>query len=155
MHVRWTLTRMAEPERVSESQCTLELISPSGQHMPVTWSISGNVVDILFCGRHQIAVGSYSLRLTVSRKGASVSTSTLRDFVTLTRGETGVSTSDIEVSTDLAIPRNGFSNYELWLMQGNVGSIEDFFEDLMRPLHERLEAEISKIKEQLNTSHNE
>lgn len=97
-------------------------------------TVEGNVVRGLLRGGMQRMLGYYSVTVTGVMNGKE-SVWTADRVLRLTDGMEGledVEENGVTVVQDMTVvvPRDGLSAYEVWLAQGNTGSVEDFIESL-------------------------
>lgn len=141
IRIKWRVFRYGEPEDLTSKNVVVKLLDPKGRVAPVTYEIEGNEVTIDFEGRNQSVVGVYSLLLV--ENGGEVGMVTLDEanvfqLVPSSKSEGGTDfavaeVQKVEMSTDLDIPANGLSAYEIWLKHGNNGTEEDFLASFSTP----------------------
>lgn len=137
--IKWKVT--INDGEVALEDCDLKLImtSPHGKRIDMPFTIENGIINTKSYGREQRAVGSYMLTLYVNynRIGQAVIDKTeVFNLVPLTQllrhnsdGTSNVETGAlIEADDEMTIGLQGASAYEVWLNNGNDGTVDDFIE---------------------------
>lgn len=124
--VEWRIFRNGNPEDLSGKHISLYLASPFDRKEVVGYSIDGNVIRFVYPGIYQKFDGQYSLILienegldamyTVTRNGAFALSSDMEQTDGLA----------VELDSDIAVPANGLSAYEIAVQHGYIGTEEEW-----------------------------
>ena len=131
INVKWTLTRNGEA--VPLSAYKLELYMECGYaKMPVTeYTVEGSTITFTFWGKDQNRTGVYGLKLTGNAGDEGMFTFDACEVFRLvsTSCQAGgadtcatISVESVEVSSDLEVPANGLSAYQIALQNGFQGT---------------------------------
>lgn len=140
IRITWRIYRMGEEEVLEGKNINVKLYNAYNKPSPITYTYEGNVVTVLFEGRNQEVLGDYTLVLTENAGSTGMVTIDKVKCFSLVKHsneECGcpVPSCDVEsfhLASDIDIPSNGLSAYEIWLRNGHAGSEEDFLEWLRR-----------------------
>ena len=139
INVKWTLTRNGEA--VPLSAYKLELYMECGYaKMPVTeYTVEGSTITFTFWGKDQNRTGVYGLKLTGNAGDEGMFTFDACEVFRLvsTSCQAGgadtcatISVESVEVSSDLEVPANGLSAYQIALQNGFQGTEEEWLASL-------------------------
>ena len=139
INVKWTLTRNGEA--VPLSAYKLDLYMECGYaKMPVTdYTVDGDTLSFAFPGKDQKKTGEYSLKLTGNEGDEGMFTFDACEVFRLvsTSCQAGgadtcanLSVESVEVTSDLEVPANGLSAYQIALQNGFQGTEEEWLASL-------------------------
>ena len=140
INIKWTITRLGQAEDFTGKKLSVSLLEPfSNSKANIIYSINGNVIDIIFLGKNQKKVGVYTLKLVENEGELNMSTIDHCDAFNLVGKSCMADGSDscsnlevnsIELGSDLALPTNGESAYQIALKTGFEGTEEEWIASL-------------------------
>lgn len=141
--IRWRVLTNGKVESLSGRNLLLYLTDPFGRKIRLDFSVTDtNLISATFAGKDHEKLGRYTLTLAENQgQNASTALDVVDAFVLVPRtSDEGDESSchNLEIATldlegDMAIGGRGMSAYEVWLSQGNEGTVEDFMLALKGP----------------------
>lgn len=130
--IEWTIIRCGEPEDLVGKRFSLYLYSFAGKVEIEDYVVSGNRIRFVFQGAQQIYAGIYGLLLVENEGEDDMYTiDHCQAFKLISHGCGECECSDgVTVTSDIAIPANGLSAYQIALKNGYVGTEEEWLESL-------------------------
>lgn len=130
--IEWTIIRCGEPEDLVGKRFSLYLYSFAGKVEIEDYVVSGNRIRFVFQGAQQIYAGIYGLLLVENEGEDGMYTiDHCQAFKLISHGYGECECSDgVTVTSDIAIPANGLSAYQIALKNGYVGTEEEWLESL-------------------------
>lgn len=130
--IEWTIIRCGEPEDLVGKRFSLYLYSFAGKVEIEDYVVSGNRIRFVFQGAQQIYAGIYGLLLVENEGEDGMYTiDHCQAFKLISHGCGECECSDgITVTSDIAIPANGLSAYQIALKNGYMGTEEEWLESL-------------------------
>ena len=128
--IRWTVERLGEPEDFTGKSLKVYLVNIYGQQEIKDYRIQGNTVEFVFYGRMQKVAGKYGLKLVENPDQEGMYTIEECGVFCLTDSCIHDDTGDcnVEVKSNIMIPSNGLSAYEIAVKHGYKGSESEFAE---------------------------
>lgn len=128
--ISWSISRNGVQEDFSGRQVAVYLLDPHGKACKISWSLQSNTATILFKGMDQKITGKYTLMLTENEGASSMATiDTVEAFKLVEHtyqeggvASSGVSITNVTLSSDLSAPSNGLSAYGVAVANGFVGT---------------------------------
>lgn len=141
----WSISRNGVQEDFSGRDVAVYLLDPHGNACQIGWSMDGSSATILFMGKDQSVTGKYTLVLTENEGEMGMTTiDTVEAFKLVDHtyqeggvAAAGVSITTVEVSSDLAVPSNGLSAYEVAKANGFIGTEKAWLASLTGPKGEK------------------
>lgn len=121
--ISWSITQCEELVSLSGKQIKLTLSHNLDRIEISEFLIEGNTITFQFPGHLQCVTGIYSLSLLVVDSTIHNSWRVSRAFELVS---SGVAIPLLTLNSDLAIPRNGMSAYELAVLNGYPGSYDEW-----------------------------
>lgn len=140
INIKWTITRLGEAENFSSKNVSVYLLEPfSSSKADIGYTISGNVIDIVFFGKNQRRTGAYTLKLVENDGLVNMNTLDHCNAFNLVSKSCMVGGSDscsnievisISLESNLTLPTNGESAYQIALKTGFEGTEEEWLASL-------------------------
>ncbi len=130
--IEWKISRNGKAEDFTRKALKLYIVDKY-QKMPVdNYEIKGNILRFAFLAKEQSRTGIYGLEL-IENDGADDMT-TIRLCHAFRVGHCcNTSTDVIELSSEITLPADGLSAYELAVLNGFVGTEQEWLESLGKP----------------------
>lgn len=132
LSIAWTVNRCGAPENFFGKSLKLFLTNRYGKIPVDSFSLKKNVIEFVFPGREQRDLGEYGLLLIENDNVADMYTVDIsRAFaLTLSNDPLCRCTSEVHLTSDIALPVNGLSAYEIAVQYGFSGTVEEWLESL-------------------------
>lgn len=132
LSIAWTVNRCGAPENFFGKALKLFLTNRYGKIPVDSFSLKKNVIEFVFAGREQRDLGEYGLLLIENDNAADMYTVDIsRAFaLTLSNDPLCRCTSEVHLTSDIALPVNGLSAYEIAVQYGFSGTVEEWLESL-------------------------
>ena len=159
INIKWTIERLGSPEPLSLHDLRLTMANGYDTWEVSNFELDGNVLSFTFPGKDQHKPGTYTLTLTGNAGDEGMFTFDACEVFRLvsTSCQAGgadtcanLSVESVEVSSDIEVPANGLSAYQVWLSNGHQGTEEDFLTWLQQPAQSAAD-EADKATEAANT----
>ena len=149
--VEWTVTRMGEASSLEGLDLHLYIDTPRGRMEVEEYLLDGNKFRFLYPGSRQLVAGVYSLTLTINEGKDNMSAvDACKVFRLVESGCAACSDAlygegiVVECNSDIVIPANGMSAYEIAVLHGFQGTEEEWVASLKKPAEDAAE----EVKEQ-------
>ncbi len=143
----WAIERGGEPEPLESVLEKKLYMIVSGEKTKIeNFTISGNNVIVEFTAEMLNKLGVYTLVFTYILPDTSLSDNERKcaididAFQIVPRTYMADDISEFSVTSDMAIAFKGDSAYQVWLNEGNVGTLDDYFAWIQQPATEAAEA---------------
>lgn len=130
--IEWRVTRNGAPEDFGGKSLSLFIVGPYARLQVNTFTVEGNLLRFSFFGAEQKHVGKYGFELIENDGKGNMSTLRLCDALCLARCSCG-SVDVITLDSEITLPANGLSAYEIAVKEGFVGTEEEWIESLKQP----------------------
>ena len=140
INIKWTINRQGSPEDFRGKNLSVYLLEHfSSSKADISYTIKDNIINITFFGKNQKRTGIYTLKLVENEGQTNMSTLDHCNAFNLVGKSCMVgdkdSCSNLEVTSialesNLALPTNGQSAYEIALKTGFVGTEEEWIASL-------------------------
>lgn len=138
--IEWTVTRMGEDSSLEGLDLHLYIDTPRGRMEVGEYLLSGNVFRFLYPGSRQLVAGVYGLTLTVNEgkdNMSAVDACRVFRLVESSCAECGDALHGegivVECNSDIVVPANGMSAYEIAILHGFQGTEEEWLASLKKP----------------------
>ena len=131
--IDWTIIRNGRPEDFRAKSLSLFICHRYGRERVETFSIEGNKIRFAFWGKNQRHIGDYGLLLIVNDGSGGMFSVDLDNAFCLTQHTDCGCDGVIELMSDIALPANGLSAYELAVINGYEGTEQEWLESLVQP----------------------
>lgn len=133
--IAWTIDRCCAPEDFYGKTVSLYLTNRYCKIQISDFAINGNVIEFVFPGRDQKYLGEYGLLLVETDAENRQYTVDVARAFSLVPSCTPLCDcrTEVHLVSDIALPQNGLSAYELWLRFGHEGTPDDFMAWLRQP----------------------
>ena len=131
--IDWTIIRNGRPEDFRAKSLSLFICHRYGRERVETFSIEGNKIRFAFLGKNQRYIGDYGLLLIVNDGSDGMFSVDLDSAFCLTQHTDCGCDGVIELMSDIALPANGLSAYELAVINGYEGTEQEWLESLVQP----------------------
>ena len=149
--VEWTVTRMREASSLEGLDLHLYIDTPRGRMEVDEYLLDGNKFRFLYPGSRQLVAGVYGLTLTINEGKDNMSAvDACKVFRLVESGCAACSDAlygegiVVECNSDIVIPANGMSAYEIAVLHGFQGTEEEWVASLKKPAEDAAE----EVKEQ-------
>lgn len=149
--VEWTVTRMGEASSLEGLDLHLYIDTPRGRMEMDEYLLDGNKFRFLYPGSRQLVAGVYSLTLTINEGKDNMSAvDACKVFRLVESGCAACSDAlygegiVVECNSDIVVPANGMSAYEIAVLHGFQGTEEEWVASLKKPAEDAAE----EVKEQ-------
>ena len=131
INIKWTIERLGRPEPLSLHDLRLTMANGYDTWEVSNFELDGNVLSFTFPGKDQHKPGTYTLTLTGNAGDEGMFTFDACEVFRLVStscqagGEdtcANLSVESVEVSSDLEVPANGLSAYQIALQNGFQGT---------------------------------
>ena len=139
INIKWTIERLGSPEPLSLHDLRLTMANGYDTWEVSNFELDGNVLSFTFPGKDQHKPGTYTLTLTGNAGDEGMFTFDACEVFRLvsTSCQAGgadtcanLSVESVEVSSDLQVPANGLSAYQIALQNGFQGTEEEWLASL-------------------------
>lgn len=140
---KWAITWSGEPEDFSDATDVALFFNIYDKKIELTrdvdYTITDNIIEIDCTPDICNILGVYNLELHYTKPnddfidGERRSAVDIDAFRIVGKSEKADSTQDVSIISDAAIGLQGKSAYQLWLDDGNTGTIEDYFTWIREP----------------------
>lgn len=131
--ITWAIVRNGVPEDFRAKALSLFICHQYGREKVNTFSVDGNVLRFAFLGRNQRYIGDYGLLLIVNDGADGMFSVDLDKAFRLTNHSECNCFGIIKLVSDLTLPSNGLSAYELAVINGYKGTESEWLESLVQP----------------------
>ena len=130
--IAWTVLRCGSPEDFSGKSLKLFLTNRYGRIPVNKFLVTGNVIEFTFPGREQRDLGEYGLLLIENDNAEGMYSVDISRAFSLVQSSDPLCrcSSEVHLASDIALPANGLSAYELAVRNGFEGSVEEWLESL-------------------------
>lgn len=130
--ISWRVLRCGKPEDFQGKSLKLYLTTRYGRILVNDFLVRGNVITFLYPGGEQVVKGDYGLLLIENNGADGMYTVAVDRAFALTAGGSVACecTLDVDIVTDIDIPSNGLSAYELAVLGGFAGTKEEWLASL-------------------------
>lgn len=144
--IEWTVTRMGEDSSLEGLDLHLYIDTPRGRMEVDEYLLDGNRFRFLYPGSRQLVAGVYGLTLTVNEGKDNMSAVDACKVFRLV--ESGCSACGdalygegivVECNSDIIVPANGMSAYEIAVLNGFQGTEAEWVESLKKPAEDAAE----------------
>lgn len=145
--IRWTVTRCGEPEDFTGRTLKLLMRTAYSETEVTDFAVDGNVISWTFRGSEQKTTGGYTFTLIENAGRDDMNTVDACDALKLVPCSCSESCEEeVEISTDITVPANGFSAYEIAVQHGFKGSEEEWLASLGQPAKDAAEKALEAAK---------
>jgi hypothetical protein len=155
INIEWSVKRYGQPENFYGRNLTLKMVDPNNREHTMEFTTEGNVIRTTFLGMNQELCGSYALVLVENSMEVGMTTiDKTVAFILVPHSymESGVdpdgltTTSDnINIETEIILPADGLSAYEIAVKNGYEGSEQEWLQSLVgAPGADGSDAEVTK-----------
>ena len=145
--IRWTVTRCGEPEDFTGRTLKLLMRTAYSETEVTDFAVDGNVISWTFRGSEQKTTGGYTFTLIENAGRDDMNTVDACDALKLVPCSCSESCEEeVEISTDITIPANGFSAYEIAVLNGFEGTEEEWLASLGQPAKDAAEKALEAAK---------
>ena len=148
---RWTVKRDGQPENFSKAITLKLLMRGTSSTVEVkNYKIDGSTITWLFAGKDQRGPSTYSLTLIENEGLDNMFTVDKCEVLRLTSSSCCACDEDgpftIDVESDICVPSNGLSAYEIAVLHGFKGTEEEWLDSLKQPAEDAAEEAQETIK---------
>lgn len=141
---RWTVKRDGQPENFSKAITLRLLMRGTSSTVEVkNYKIDGSTITWLFAGKDQRGPSTYSLTLIENEGLDNMFTVDKCEVLRLTSSSCCACDEDgpftIDVESDICVPSNGLSAYEIAVLHGFKGTEEEWLDSLRQPAEDAAE----------------
>lgn len=144
---KWTVLRGGKAERINPVTAEVQLYDKHNARCEVEYTIADNVITGVYRGMHQHRKGEYCLVLVENKDDVNMSTVdcagcwVLVDHTRMQKGRDccNIITNPVEIESDMDIPANGLSAYDIACLHGFEGTEEEWLKSLVAKSLMRLE----------------
>lgn len=145
--IRWTVTRCGEPEDFTGRTLKLLMRTAYSETEVTDFAVDGNVISWTFRGSEQKTTGGYTFTLIENAGRDDMNTVDACDALKLVPCSCSESCDEeVEISTDITVPANGFSAYEIAVQHGFKGTEEEWLASLGQPAKDAAEKALEAAK---------
>lgn len=145
--IRWTVTRCGEPEDFTGRTLKLLMRTAYSETEVTDFAVDGNVISWTFRGSEQKTTGGYTFTLIENAGLDDMNTVDACDALKLVPCSCSESCEEeVEISTDITVPANGFSAYEIAVQHGFKGTEEEWLASLGQPAKDAAEKALEAAK---------
>lgn len=145
--IRWTVTRCGEPEDFTGRTLKLLMRTAYSETEVTDFAVDGNVISWTFRGSEQKTTGGYTFTLIENAGRDDMNTVDACDALKLVPCSCSESCEEeVEISTDITVPANGFSAYEIAVQHGFKGTEEEWLASLGQPAKDAAEKALEAAK---------
>ena len=145
--IRWTVTRCGEPEDFTGRTLKLLMRTAYSETEVTDFAVDGNVISWTFRGSEQTTTGGYTFTLIENAGRDDMNTVDACDALKLVPCSCSESCEEeVEISTDITVPANGFSAYEIAVQHGFEGTEEEWLASLGQPAKDAAEKALEAAK---------
>lgn len=145
--IRWTVTRCGEPEDFTGRTLKLLMRTAYSETEVTDFAVDGNVISWTFRGSEQKTTGGYTFTLIENAGLDDMNTVDACDALKLVPCSCSESCEEeVEISTDITVPANGFSAYEIAVQHGFKGTEEEWLTSLGQPAKDAAEKALEAAK---------
>ena len=145
--IRWTVTRCGEPEDFTGRTLKLLMRTAYSETEVTDFAVDGNVISWTFRGSEQKTTGTYTFTLIENAGRDDMNTVDACDALKLVPCSCSESCEEeVEISTDITVPANGFSAYEIAVQHGFKGTEEEWLASLGQPAKDAAEKALEAAK---------
>ena len=150
--IEWTVKRLGKPETLAGKELKVFLTNIYGDTEIKGYLVQDNVIRFVFEGAAQKIAGKYGLKLIENQDGEGMVTIEACDAFCLTDGCVDACDSAVlAVESNIVVPANGLSAYEIAVLHGYEGTEEEFPAWLRQPAVEGAELAINAAQEALKS----
>lgn len=132
--IEWTVKRLGKPETLAGKELKVFLTNIYGDTEIKDYLVQDNVIRFVFEGAAQIIAGKYGLKLIENQDGEGMVTIEACDAFCLTDGcVDACDRAVLAVESNIVVPANGLSAYEIAVLHGYEGTEEEFVDWIRRP----------------------
>ena len=133
--ITWRVTRGGVPEDFSGKALALYLTNRYGKYSVSDYIVDGSTIQFVYPGRKQTHLGEYGLLLVENDGREHMSTvDVYRAFCLVpTSCHSCECESEVHLASDISVPANGLSAYELAIINGFTGTKEEWLESIRQP----------------------
>ena len=139
LQIEWRVERLGQPENFTGKAIALYLQNRYERIQIVDYLIDGNVLKFIYPGKIQKHTGEYGLLLTENSGTDGMYTVSLAGAFCLSF-DCCCDCNKIELRSDISLPANGYSAYEIAVLHGFTGSEEDWLAYIRQPSEDAAEA---------------
>jgi len=137
----WTITRNGAAEDFAGKEVAVVLLDAASRPCVFSYTIEDNVITGTYLGKDQEALGTYTLLLTENQGLAGMTTLDMVEAFSLVPhsymedgvDDSNITTDPVELSSELTVPRNGLSAYEVAVAEGYEGTVDEWLASLVGP----------------------
>ena len=145
--IRWTVTRCGEPEDFTGRTLKILMRTAYSETEVSDFAVDGNVISWTFRGSEQKTTGGYTFTLIENAGLDDMNTVDACDALKLVPCSCSESCEEeVEISTDITVPANGFSAYEIAVQHGFKGTEEEWLASLGQPAKDAAEKALEAAK---------
>lgn len=132
--ISWEITRKGIPEDLTGKKLTLMMHVALQTFVIKDFLVEGNTVKWIFSGKDQTVPGQYRFTLIVNDGEKNMFTVDACSALTLTLSSCCESAgSEVSINSDIMLPSNGLSAYEIAVANGFVGTEEEWLTSIKQP----------------------
>lgn len=150
--IEWTVKRLGKPETLAGKELKVFLTNIYGDTEIKDYLVQDNVIRFVFEGAAQKIAGKYGLKLIENQDGEGMVTIEACDAFCLTDGCVDTCNDNtLAVKSNIVVPANGLSAYEIAVLHGYEGTEEEFPAWLRQPAVKGAELAINAAQEALKS----
>lgn len=133
--IEWEVSRCGAPEDLSQKSIALYLINRYRKISISDYTIEGNTIRFIYPGKEQTHTGEHGLLLVENDGGQDMFTADVcRAFCLVSHSCQSPEYGNIvHLASDIAVPANGLSAYDIAVRYGFQGTEQDFIAWLRQP----------------------
>lgn len=130
--IAWTVVRCGTPEDFSGKSLALYLTNRYGRIQVTEFNVKDNIIEFIYPGKVQRHAGEYGLLLIENDDLNGMNTVDVgRAFMLIPSGGCMCDCdSEVHLLSDIAIPANGLSAYEIAVLHGYIGTEEEWLKQM-------------------------